>query len=1789
MAAEIFLRSTLIDLLSARAASDPDRVALTFLSDGEERERITYGQLHKRACALAGHLQSAAVAGERALLLLPSGLDFVVSFFGALYAGMIAVPAYPPSAARQDGRTRRLQSIVKDARPSRVLTTGALMARLQPHAQQLLGDAALVDVGAVGDARADRWRRPAVGAESIAFLQYTSGSTALPKGVMVSHGNILWNEHMIQEQFSRSQESTVVSWLPQYHDMGLIGGLLQPLYAGSPGVLMSPTAFLRQPISWLKAVSRYRAHSSGGPSFAYDLVVARTTEQQRRDLDLSNWRVAFNGAEPVRLATIDRFSQAFAPYGFRREAFFPCYGLAEATLIVTGRQGLNVLAAPNAAAGDGDAARQLVSCGAPVPETQVVIVDRVSLEPCSSGEVGEIWVQSPSVAAGYWNQREASDETFGATLPGRPGRFLRTGDLGFLVAGELVVTGRLKDLVIIRGENHHPEDLEATASESHPALRVQPGAAFTAEIGGEDELVVLHGVDRSSRENLGEVASAVRDAISQAHGVRAHTVVLVDAGAIPRTSSGKVQRHLCRAQFQAGALPTLLADVIPAAPVGPAAPPSPDGEEAARLESALRLEIAASLRLDPAQLTPERPFTAWGLDSVGAVELQQRLLQRFGVDVPATGLLAGTTLSELLGLVGGGRARHTEERSDGGAARVENAPRVSVEQQRLWLLSQIAPDKAAYNVCAARPIEGALQPDRLRRAVDEVVGRHAILRARFESTPAGPALHVAEASGAAWDQRYVWGESREQRDDITRRAGLRLAEAPFDLEQGPLVRFLLLTLGPSDSALLVCAHHTVMDAESFRVLFDDVARAYGALGAGRPARDALSEPRRAEPAACQPRDSAAADSERQLEYWRRELAELPEPLCLARPDPPGVARPGVVVGSVRFSVDARTTSELRALGRTNGSTLFMLLLSAWNAAFHRWTGRSEWLAATPVTGRRQIELRDVIGCLAYPLLLRARVSRDTRLRDLMEATRTSLLEAYAHQDVPFTRVVESLRGRGRSSRTPLVQVLFSLIKLPDGPSTEGGVVFGAPQLVRATTDVELFATLAERAECLDGTLFYRSDVGSEAELRALVEGFVAMLLALVRHPEWTVSQVPWPSPPKEPAAGAPAALRVCLAASFAADALEEVLEFWSRTLGTPWAIEIAPPGQVMPALLDPDSAFSGNAHGINVLLVQPSARGLDAAQALAAVEQFQRRAASPLIVAVCPETAPVEDLVALWSRRLEEIPGVHALGPAELLGRYPVDKVHDEFGERVASLPFTDAFYAAAGTLLSRTIHALTARPYKVIVLDCDHTLWDGVCAEDGPEQVRVDGAHAFLQRFMLEQRAAGMLLCLCSKNSEADVAATFAAHPAMPLRLDDFVATRINWLPKSENVRSLAAELDLALDSFVYVDDNPLECAEIESQCPGVLTLCLQRADEIPALLEHLWALDHRGVTGEDRRKTELYRQAAERRAAERRTLTMAEFIAGLALEIDVARARGDELRRVAQLSRRVNQFNVSLRKYTEAELAQRASASGTECLVAHVRDRFGDYGLVGAAVCREVGPALRIEAFFLSCRALGRGVEWRLLNEVATSALERGLARVELDFQRAFRNTPAQDFAARAAGVAAAALGEQATLVLDARAASRVSYGERPLERASPAAEEPPDTPAVTSGVDGAALVRIATRFRNVGAISAELRSARAAQALARRAATEPAAVAAATEVERALAAIWEEVIGVRVTDVSQDLFALGGDSLLAVRMLARVRETFHVELSLDDLFLGPLTVRGVAAAVEEARLSHANPSVS
>jgi len=649
----------LVEILRWRARNQPDRIAFTFLVDGEEREAsLTYAQLDRRARAVAAALRARADPGARVLLVHAPGLDFVAAFLGCLYARVVAVPAYPPDPVRPDRSIARLCAIGAASDARLALTSAAILSLAHDSLSRKPALECIEWVASDGLANDDAsvWQPEPIDPGDLAFLQFTSGSTAEPKGVMITHANLMHNSEMIRRCFENEPDTRMMSWLPLYHDMGLIGGTIQPVYVGYHSILMSPVSFLERPVRWLRAITRHRATLSMGPNFAYDLCVRKIGEAERETLDLRSWACACNGSEPIRVETLERFAAAFASCGFRAGAFYPCYGLAEGTLIATGglRSELpRTLRVERAALARGEiaerdaadpGARDLIGCGGPLAQ-EVIVVDPETHTVCPSDRVGEIWISGRSVARGYWSRPDETSAVFGARLANGVGPYLRTGDLGCLRDGELFVTGRLKDLLIVRGENHYPEDLELTVQAAHAAVRPGCVAAFALERPDGEQVGIAAEVDSRREVDLDGLIETLRRAVAVAHGITLGAVGLLRARTIPKTSSGKLQRRACATAFENGALDLLAAWEAPAEPATkqtapPPTPgasrPEPPTRDSETIAVWLQEQIARRLRIPAADVDARRPFGDLALDSLQTAEIVVDLEEWLDRELPDT-------------------------------------------------------------------------------------------------------------------------------------------------------------------------------------------------------------------------------------------------------------------------------------------------------------------------------------------------------------------------------------------------------------------------------------------------------------------------------------------------------------------------------------------------------------------------------------------------------------------------------------------------------------------------------------------------------------------------------------------------------------------------------------------------------------------------------------------------------------------------------------------------------------------------------------------------------------------------------------------------------------------------------------------------------------------------------------------------------------------------------------------------------------------------------------------------
>ncbi|HEY9693240.1 MAG TPA: amino acid adenylation domain-containing protein [Oculatellaceae cyanobacterium] len=1147
-----FSCATLIDLLRYRALQQPDKIAYTFLPDGETTEvSLTYQELDKQSRAIASHLQALNLAGERALLLYPAGLDYLAAFFGCLYAGVVAVPAYPP---RNKRNTPRIQAIVRDAQAAIALTTTTIQSRIQsllqdpanlPYQEGQRGDLQWLTTDNLPLGIEDKWQEPNINADTLAFLQYTSGSTGTPKGVMLTHGNLLHNAAVTYQCMGHCPSSKFVSWLPTYHDMGLIGGILQPLYGGFPCILMPPTAFLQSPYRWLQAISQYRGTTSGAPNFAYELCIQKITEEQKATLDLSSWDVAFNGAEPIRNDTLERFAEAFASCGFRKEAFYPCYGLAEASLMVTGSRKSEVPVVKTVdettlernqvvvADASSETTRTLTSAGQSIPDQKIIIVNPETLNRCQENEIGEIWVSSPSVGQGYWQRVEETNNTFFAyTSDTQEGAFLRTGDLGFLDNGELFVTGRAKDLIIIRGRNLYPQDIEFTAERSHPSLRAGSVAAFAVEVAGDEQLVVVQEVEFRQKPNVEEVTAAIRQAVFEDHEIQVYAVVLIKAGTISKTSSGKIQRRATRSQYLAGELEVLSSNVIenhqwqesdsPAKTLRTlnretllAAQPE---EQHKILESYLQ-QILDNLLQIKSEIN--QSLSALGLDSLKVFELNNRLETDFKITLSVNALFERISIAELAAQILQQIAVEAPIVSAiSPVDRAHNLP-LSFAQERLWFFDQLEPGNPFYNLAATVELTGEVNVEALAQSFNEIINRHEALRTNFVSKDEQPIqlikndvsfnLPVIELTPPP-SRVPVNGEGGQEND--VDKLCLEEVRAPFDLSQDLLLRAKLLRLSETKHILLLTAHHIVFDGWSMGVLLQELTKSYQKFlttpspSTGRGQGVGFPLPiQYADYAVWQRQHLQREVLENQLNYWKQQLSgDLPV-LNL----PTDFSRPAVQTYNgerINFEITPELTQKLNKLSQQEGTTLFMTLLAAFKTLIYRYTGQEDILIGAPIANRDRAEIEHLIGFFVNTLVLRTSISNNPSFKELLRRVRETALGAYAHQELPLEKLVEELQPERDLSYSPLFQVSFALqngltqtLDLPE-------LKLSLKEVDPKTAKFDLTLFLEETAQGLIGSFEYNTDLFKSSTIERLIGHFQTLLTGIVDNPEAIISTLP---------------------------------------------------------------------------------------------------------------------------------------------------------------------------------------------------------------------------------------------------------------------------------------------------------------------------------------------------------------------------------------------------------------------------------------------------------------------------------------------------------------------------------------------------------------------------------------------------------------------------------------------------------------------------------------------------------
>jgi amino acid adenylation domain-containing protein/FkbH-like protein len=1733
--------ATLAQLFEAQVTRSPGAVALI---DGAER--ISYAELNARANQVAHRLQMLGVGpGKLVGVCVKRSWRMIAGILGVLKAGGAYVPldpAYPKD---------RLTFILEDTKAPVLLTEEALRSLRVPEETKII----CLDSDWPDIQWQSRQNLPFVAkSNDLAYTIYTSGSTGKPKGVALEHRNAVALIYWARDVFSQEELAGVLASTSICFDLSVFE-MFVPLSWGGAVILAENALALpglpaRAEVTLVNTV----------PSAIRELLRIRGVPEGVKIVNLAG--------EPLITPLVNQI------YGETDvQKVYDLYGPSETTTYSTFTL---------------RKAEEPATIGRPLANEQVYLLDK-HRQPVPIGIPGEIYIGGDGVAREYLNRPELTAEKFVSNPLAtgsmsrfvKAGRLYKTGDLArWRADGNLEFLGRIDHQVKIRGFRIELGEIESLLRK-HSALR-EAIVVVREDRPGDKRLAAYVVRKPEARVDADDLRRFVREALPEYMVPSAF--VFLDA--LPLTPNGKVDRK---------ALPS------------PETERRTDAKAFAEPASAVEEELAAIWRevLGIERISVTDNFFELGGHSLLAIQVISRVREKLKVELPLFSLFDAPTIQQLARGLDSGEwtQNHLPIVPLQPVSRDGKLPLSSV-QERLWFLDQVMPGSHAYNVPVGLRLKGVLDAFALQRALNEVIVRHEALRTTFanENGELVQVIHPSIASEIeVTNLESVPASERESRAQSWLNVE---AQQPFDLARGPLIRVKLARLGVTDHVLSVVMHHSISDGWSLAIFFRELEKYYHAFAAGEAAPEIPPlTVQYADFAHWQRQWMQGTKLEQEVAYWKGKLGDAAQSLKLPvdriEPEAGASGRAGRLVE--KFS--PATAQTLAAFSHRENATPFMVLMTALAITFEKWTGQKDMVLGTVVAGRTRQEVENVIGCFMNFLPIRAQLCNEDSGQGLIAKVRAAVLEAQSHQECPFEKIVEAINPERRLNQNPLYNVALLLQNFPEQLFKDKKL-----EVSPMAVDVEA-AQLDLRFEAeLNGQNFslaceYKMELFRRETIEKLLALFHGVLETLLQNPTVKLAEfqiAPELKTQPKPAAVEPAAVsasneKIAIAATFTAEPVEEPLRYWIKELELPVEIEFAPFNQVFQQLLDPASVLAKNSRGANVLLLRVGDLGGETGSVaeiergtqefLSVIKGASARLTTPTFVILCPEkpqhSGKFEGIEKAIVAALEKLEGIYVVSSKELLETYPVAEFYDASGDELGCVPYTPVFFTSLATMVARRFHALKRMPYKVIVLDCDHTLWSGVCGEEGARGICLEEPRQVLQNFMRAQNASGRLLAICSKNNEEDVRDVFDHRLDMPLRPEHIAAWRVNWSPKSENIKSIANELNLGLDSFIFVDDNPVECAEVEANCPGVLTLQLpENPEDIPQFLKHCWAFDVLKVTAEDARRGEMYHESRQREELRSKAGSLAEFIAGLNLKIEIAPMSSEQVSRASQLTQRTNQFNVTTIRRTEAEMQQ--FATHATILTVTVSDRFGDYGLVGVTTCEVKGETLDVETFLLSCRVLGRGVEHAMLAHLGKMALAQNKRSVSVHFHPSAKNKPALDFLQSVGAQFKQALNGGFVYVFPAEFAAEVVF-----KADSANASAPVETSDFRKTRNSTPPFASAQKFSRCRSIALRLNDpVRIHQAIEGKTEIRHGAksefIAPGTEIEKQICALWEKLLRIERVGVTDNFFELGGHSLLAVRLFAELEKITGCKLPLITLFQAP-TVEQLARLVDDSRNGH------
>jgi amino acid adenylation domain-containing protein/FkbH-like protein len=1748
------------ELFEQQAGQIPDAIAVSL-----EYAQLSYGELNQRANQLARYLQMQGVGPEVLVgVCMERSLEMIVGMLSVLKAGGAYVPldpAYPEE---------RLAFMLEDAQISILLLQDQSRHALPAHRACLeimldsdwlrissLNGENLVQTGDISN---------------LAYVIYTSGSTGQPKGVLVSHSGIVNLVEVQTHTFGVQSADHVLQFASTSFDAA-ISELFMTLCMGA-----------RLCLAWTENLQPGQTLVDLLCAQHISLITlppsALTVMEPEAVPDLRTIVVA---GESCPADVMQRWVKG------RR--FFNAYGPTEGTVCAT-----------IAACSEQMTGRPPI--GHPISHTQAYILDaHLGLVPV--GVVGQLHIGGRGLARGYLNRPDLTADRF---LPhpfgAEPGMCLyKTGDRArYLPDGTIEFLGRVDQQVKVRGYRIELGEIEAVLGQ-HPAVR--ECAVVVQEEQWEDKRLIAYVVGRDDTPDSAELRQHLKRHLPE----YMLPGMFIPLEALPLSTNGKIDRRALLALQH-------VADVV---------------EDDYKAPRTMVEELIIDIFVDILQLewvSMQDNFFDIGGHSLLGAQIISRIRLALGIEVPIYNLFEAETIGKFCAFV---EAAFRSKQGVGlpplvPTERRERLP-LSFAQQRMWFLDQLQPGNAFYTIVAPFRVSGPLHVAALEQSLQEMVRRHEVLRTVFVMLEEEPCQIIASSFHLPLPLVDLNGLSKDVRRAELRRQVALEAQQPFHLARGPLLRAWLFRMEAQEHVLLLTLHTSISDGWSRGIVMRELTALYQAFRAGENHHLPALPVQYADFALWQRQWLQGEALATQTSYWLQHLASAPTRLELPTDRP----RPAIQTyrgGHQAVFVPGSVTQALKDLSQREGCTLFMTMLAAFLVLLSRYSGQEDIVIGTPVAGRNLGELEDLIGFFANTLALRTDLSGNPTFLELSQRVREVALGGYTHQDLPFEKLVEIVQPERNLSHSPLFQVMFTL---QDALSLTRESTWLAPaelEIETETAKFDLSLFLSNGVHGLEGVIEYNTDLFDSATITSLLRHWSILLEGIISNPHERLASLPLLTTEEHQlllnklannrTKAAPRLQRqIAITATFTADPLEESLLWWLGELNWPAKICFAPYQQLFQQLLDGDSLLQSNHYGINVLLVRfedwlrikadtPDARvaieclpdsSAKVERNVRDLSQAVQRAAQchsvPYLLCVCPPSPALlsnevlqklfQRMEHLLSTELRSSDGVYVLTSTELADMYPLDVSYDPVGDEIGHVPFTPAFFASLGTMIIRKVAALYRHPYKVIAVDCDNTLWKGVCGEGGAMGVELSAPYLALQHFLVAQQEAGRLICLCSKNNVSDVLEVFAKRHEMPLQLKHLVAMRINWQAKSQNLLALAQELQLGIDSFVFIDDNPLECAEVQQYCPQVFTLPLPSdATQWSEFLKHTWIFDHLRLTKEDRIRTELYQQNRARSLLLQEAPTLKEFLAGLELEVHISPIAEQQLARVAQLTQRTNQFNCTTRRRSTNEITHYLSEPGQKGLVVEVRDRFGDYGKVGVMLFALRDETLTVDTFLMSCRSMGRGVEHRMLAHLGVRAQEMGMQRVLVPYLPSGKNKPVLDFLEQVGAVYKQA-GANGEWSFDFPAASLVDLSYSPPDEPSVPYAEDEGMEPVTDGtsragqttnvVDTYGVMRLTPQ--NILRIAHELPSIelvlQTISSWKKQSVGPPSPLKVAqTRTEIQLVEMWQQLLHLEQVSANDSFFGLGGHSLLATQLLSRIAMVFGIRLPLQVIFERPTIVQ-------------------